>query len=120
MSKALTSSLAGTKDFLNINLFSEIMKNTTLTFQVELTPSQVIQWNELVSRIKDTVLEGPKIGFRDYKKPPREFSEKILELPVLKVPKESRTDVQLFESLEVPTWVGPLELMEILLKEKKR
>lgn len=87
--------------------------------ELELTETQLTHWNELLVRIKDTLVVGPKEGFRGYVTPPKEFVNTILEIPLPNVPKNRiKEDVQLFESVQGDDFISPLDVMRLLRKER--
>lgn len=91
----------------------------TISIELELTEAQLKHWNELLIRIKDTLVVGPKEGFRGYVHPPKEFVNIILDIPLPKIPKNRiKEDVQLFESVQGEDFVSPLEVMRLLRKER--
>lgn len=60
-------------------------KNFTLS--LDLTPSQVVRFNELLEAIKVLLTAGPKELSKVYSKPPKEFIEVILDIKPLEEPK---------------------------------
>lgn len=90
-----------------------------ITIQLELTEAQLVHWNELLYRVKDTLVVGPKEGFQGYVTPPMEFVNKILDIPMPKFRKTGINDnVQLFESEREDVFVSPLDVMNTLRKER--
>lgn len=94
------------------------MKKYRLSINLDLTPSQVLNWNDILVYLKDTLLDGPKEAGKRFQQPPKEFVEKILSLEPLKEPEKSNL-VKLNESFqESEVWVSPLEIARLLQKER--
>lgn len=93
------------------------------SFSLELTPSQVLRFNELLSFLKDFLSGNRQEAVKNFQQPPKEFVEKILELQPLEenLKKNSGKLQRLNESLDSEAsvqWVSPVEIMDLLRKER--
>lgn len=93
------------------------------SISLDLTPSQVLRFNELLSFLKDFLSGNRQEAVKNFQQPPKEFVEKILEIQPLEenLKRDSGTLQGLNESFDSEAsvqWVSPKDIMDLLRKER--